>query len=298
MSESDYRAKIMLQTADFATVPNVRAFIESGIIGRRGQPSPRRGVLRGQFKMTGNLADLQSRAKAVLAEVVQNPPDRPKFVEFSGTPKSGKSTCIDSVSHFFRRIRLDDQNPENTQAKFTILAPTEGASRRTPAFLRDDLVAFNAWSASYALTHILEGRHHSDRFHLAILDRGLFDALAWFQVLEMQGDISTADMEKVHDFLLVDHWRSEVDTVFLFTADAETSLSRENEGKLIDAPGRAMNTEFIYLLNEAYAKTRERFEGEFKSVIPIDTSENVQSTPLSTSITVADHILELFRTNS
>ena len=244
--------------------------------------------------MTDSLTDLQLKARTVLDKIVQNPPERPKFVEFSGTPKSGKSTCIDSVSHFFRRIRLDDRDANDGQARFSILAPTEGASRRTPAFLRDDLVAFNTWSASYALTHILEGRYHSDRFHLAILDRGLFDALAWFQLLEIQGEISNSDMEKVHKFLLIDHWRSEVDAVFLFTTDAATSLKRENEGKLIDAPGRAMNAEFIDRLNEAYQVTCEKFEAEFKSVIPIDTGENAQSTPLSTAIAVADHILELF----
>ena len=247
--------------------------------------------------MMHDLNSLRERARTVLAEVVKNPPDRPKFVEFSGTPKSGKSTCIDSVSHFFRRIRLDEQDPDYANARFTILAPTEGASRRTPAFLRDDLVAFNTWSASYALTHILEGRYHSDRFHLAILDRGLFDALAWFQLLEMQNDISNDDMEKVHNFLLIDHWRSEVDTVFLFTADAETSLKRENEGKLIDAPGRAMNPDFINRLNEAYRIISERFANQFKSVITVDTSESASSTPLSTAVHVADCILDLFQSD-
>ena len=241
-----------------------------------------------------SLPALQNRAQEVLADLMENPRDRPIFVEFSGTPKSGKSTCIDSVSHFFRRIRLAASGVAAERARFNILAPTEGASRRTPAFLRDDLVAFNTWSASYALTHILEGRYHSDRYHLAILDRGLFDALAWFQLLRMNGEISLDDMKKVHDFLLIDHWRSEVDAVFLFTADAETSLSRENEGKLIDAPGRAMNDEFISNLNEAYEIVREEYGGHFNRVIAIDTGANSQSTPQSTAIDVANHILQLF----
>ena len=240
------------------------------------------------------LDDLRNKAQQVLRILADHTLDRPKFVEFSGTPKSGKSTCIDSVSHFFRRIRLEDDGSNIDRVKFNILAPTEGASRRTPAFLRDDLVAFNTWSASYALTHILEGRYHSDRYHLAILDRGLFDALAWFEVLEMQREISQTDMKKVHEFLLIDHWRSEVDTVFLFTADAATSLERENQGKLIDAPGRAMNEDFINRLNEAYQRTKDRFESQFKSIIMIDTSNKSESTPLSTASKVADHILQLF----
>jgi hypothetical protein len=170
------------------------------------------------------------------------------------------------VSHFFRRIRLDEQDPEYKRARFKVLAPTEGASRRTPAFLRDNWVAFNTWSASYALTHILEAVHHSDQYHLAILDRGIFDALAWFQVLEARGEISDSDMKKVHDFLLMDHWRSQVDAVFLFTADPATSMKRENNGKLIDAPGRAMNEEFIANLNEAYQTTRAKFQEQFKTL--------------------------------
>ena len=241
-----------------------------------------------------SLPTLHNRAREVLSDLMENPRDRPIFVEFSGTPKSGKSTCIDSVSHFFRRIRLSATGPSSERARFSILAPTEGASRRTPAFLRDDLFAFNTWSASYALTHILEGRYHSDRYHMAILDRGLFDALAWFQLLSMNGEISLDDMKKVHDFLLVDHWRSEVDAVFLFTTDATTSLARENEGKLIDAPGRAMNEDFIHNLNEAYEIVRAEYGGQFDRVISIDTSAESQSTALSTAVEVTSQILRLF----
>jgi putative protein kinase ArgK-like GTPase of G3E family len=61
---------------------------------------------------------------------------RPIFVEFAGTPKSGKSTCIDTINHFFRRVG------------YKVLAPTEGASKRTPYYLKENLVAFNAWSAA------------------------------------------------------------------------------------------------------------------------------------------------------
>ena len=47
---------------------------------------------------------LRDKAARALEVLNSNPPIRPVFVEFSGTPKSGKSTCIDIVSHFFRRV--------------------------------------------------------------------------------------------------------------------------------------------------------------------------------------------------
>ena len=122
---------------------------------------------------TDQIQKLQSRAAETLPLLSGH---LPLFVEFAGTPKSGKSTCIDTVNHFFRRLG------------YKVLAPTEGASKRTPYYLKDDLVAFNAWSATYALTHILEGRFGSDQYHLVIMDRGLFDALAWFELLKQKED--------------------------------------------------------------------------------------------------------------
>jgi hypothetical protein len=135
------------------------------------------------------LASLRERAEALFRRI---------------SAKSGKSTCIDIVAHFFRRLQ------------FKVLAPTEGASKRTPYYLKNDLVAFNTWSASYALTHILEGLYHSDRYHVAILDRGLFDALVWFDLMAAQGTITRETCTTVHTFLLLEKWRVTTDVVSLF----------------------------------------------------------------------------------
>ena len=232
-----------------------------------------------------DLETLRQRAADVLEHLKGDLQERPVFVEFSGTPKSGKSTCIDIVSHFFRRVG------------FNVLAPTEGASKRTPYYLRNDLVAFNTWSASYALTHILEGLHHSDRYHLAILDRGLFDALVWFQLLETNGQISPDIREKVQGFILVDNWRSVIDSVFLFTADSTTSMARENQDKLISGPGRAMNREFLDSLNQAYDQVRNTHGNEFSNFHTIDTSDNKETTAQLTAAHIAGRILDLFQTS-
>lgn len=228
---------------------------------------------------------LREKANRALEGLKSSPPVRPVFVEFSGTPKSGKSTCIDIVSHFFRRV------------DFNVLAPTEGASKRTPYYLRDDLVAFNTWSASYALTHILEGLYHSDKYHLAILDRGLFDALAWFQLLESRGQISGEVRETIQSFISLENWRSVIDAVFLFTADSTTSMERENADKLIDEPGRAMNPQFLDNLNQAYSEVRNKYGYAFK-ITDIDTSKEQDTTAQSTAAKVANSILDLFPSHS
>ena len=229
-----------------------------------------------------DLRQLRERARSVLETINDKPLDRPIFIEFSGTPKSGKSSCIDIVSHFFRRLT------------FQVLSPSEGASRRTPYDLRRDLVAFNTWSASYALTHILESLYDPHKYQLVILDRGLFDALAWFQLLLDRGDITEETCGQVHDFLRIEKWRSVIDEVFFFTVDSKTSMKRENQNTLIDEPGTAMNPDFIESLNHAYDAVREKYAHEFQHFKVINTSESEKTTPRSTASKVADLILDRF----
>ena len=225
---------------------------------------------------------LRERAEAVLGRLRGQPPGRPVFVEFSGTPKSGKSTCIDIVGHFFRRL------------EFRVLAPTEGASKRTPYYLKKNLVAFNTWSASYALNHIFDGLYSADHYDISILDRGPFDALVWFEFLSREGDIRVEDARKIQDFLLIDDWRSVIDAVFLFKADPGTSMERENEHKLVEDPGRAMNPDVLAALNEAYDSVRKRYESCFPRFEVIDTSSEEKTTARTTAFRVANMILDLF----
>ena len=208
---------------------------------------------------------------------------RPVFVEFAGTPKSGKSTCIDIVSHFFRRLG------------YKILAPTEGASKRTPYYLKNDLVAYNAWSATYALAHILEGYYGSDDYQLVIMDRGLFDALAWFELLADQGKVNKEECSTIQDFLLVDHWRKFIDIVFSFHTDPDTSLERETKDKLIDEPGQAMNPTFLGELNGAYQTITDKYSTQFHTLHVLNTSGDQKTTPQATAINVAEKIIDYIR---
>lgn len=226
--------------------------------------------------------ELRARAEEVLRSLREKDYDRPVFIEFSGTPKSGKSTCIDIVGHFFRRL------------DYNVLAPTEGASKRTPYFLKDNLMAFNTWSASYALMYVLEGIHGSDKFDLAVLDRGLFDALAWFQILGNKDEITREVRDKVHEFLLIEEWRSNIDAVLLFTTDPETSLKREGLHKIIQEEGRAMNPDFLPELNAAYEQVREEHSEEFARFELIDTSDEQGTTPRSTAEEAVAFILDIF----
>ncbi len=231
--------------------------------------------------------DLSDRAKRILTELRENERERPVFIEFSGTPKSGKSTCIEIVAHFFRRVEPD------RRLGFKVLAPAEGASRRTPYYLKENWTAFNTWSASYALMHVLEGLHGSDRYDLAILDRGLFDALAWFELLATQGEIAPEERDQVQSFLQIKYWRSQIDAVLLFKTDASTSMEREARDKLIDEPGSAMNDDILPKLNDAYDVVKAKYAGQFSRFEIIDTSKSEDTEAETTALHVAHVILDV-----
>lgn len=118
----------------------------------------------------------------------------PVVVEFAGSPKSGKSTTIDIITHFFKRM------------KFKVWAPTEGASKRTPYHLRRDLVAFNAWTLNYAISELLVAYYNVDRPHLVILDRGSFDSLAWMGLLKNMNKLEEDEYNVIKDFALHPKW--------------------------------------------------------------------------------------------
>ncbi len=60
-----------------------------------------------------DLGDLEANAKSTLTRLKKD--RRPVVIEFAGSPKAGKSTTIDILGHFFKRMG------------YKVWAPTEGA---------------------------------------------------------------------------------------------------------------------------------------------------------------------------
>lgn len=232
--------------------------------------------------------DLRTRAETVLAwhragnplARALNGEGRPLLIEFAGTPKSGKTSCIESVRHFFHRMG------------FRVASPAEGASQRIPGHLKRDLTAFNAWNASYAMTQVIEITSQSDRFDIGILDRGLFDTVAWFELLAGRGDIEREKADVVQQFVLLENWRGAIDVVALMQADPGDCMKRENRDKLVKKAGQAMNPDFLAELNTVYDRVAEKYSDLFNLFLKIDTSHD---TPLKESAkTVVDLTLGIW----
>ncbi len=216
-----------------------------------GQPSQR------------DLSLLESRCRSAI-ESLRSPDSEvklPVFIEFAGSPKSGKSSIIGIVAHFLKRQGLK------------VVQPVEGASLRTPERFKDDWLAFNAWSACYALQNILEDSFDDPVAEIVLLDRGLFDVAGWMEFLQSeQRRITLEDKSRIIEFFTLDFWRRRINGVFLFAADHDTSIARETNSKLCTAPGSVMNRTTLTALLDAYKRVAAEIASDFDSLFLVDTS--------------------------
>ena len=225
-----------------------------------------------------DLNQIAERAKALQPRLAAL--TSPVIIEFSGSPKSGKSTNIDIINHFFRRNEL------------RVWAPTEGASKRTPYILRKDLVAFNAWSLNYAISELLLSYHNVDTPHLVILDRGPFDSLAWMGVLRERNELSSEEYDIIRNFALHPKWAGLIDRIYLFSCEPRTSLNRENSLKLTVRSGIAMNAEMLTQLGQQYATLATVEDGYPVVTVSTDGTENPG--PKSSAFAIVSDLLDCF----
>ena len=207
--------------------------------------------------------ELQERATELVKQIcpLRKTHRLPLVVEFAGSPKAGKSTTIDIVTHFFKRT------------EFKTWAPTEGASKRTPYFLRSDLVAFNAWALNYAISEILTAYHNVEEYDLVVLDRGPFDSLAWMRVLKDDGKLDQDGYDRIENFARHPKWANLVQRIYLFTCTPETSLHREHDAKLIRSDGTAMNKAMLRKLREQYESLGNESVSDNPSIRKFDTDD-------------------------
>ena len=186
---------------------------------------------------------------------------RPVIVEFAGTPRSGKSTCISIINQFLRRNEM------------TVFSPVEGASM-TPEFLKSRLVDYNLWASCYAIMTILEGIYirQPKKYDFVLLDRGLFDAISWLSFLRTPRKenpilLSAKEFKRISRFLRVERWKEKLDLVCLFTSSPREAWRREHHGMLIRRGGTATKLPFLGALVREYESCAGCYGSDFQRFI-------------------------------
>ncbi|MEJ2046173.1 MAG: hypothetical protein P8X74_19575 [Reinekea sp.] len=225
--------------------------------------------------------NLEQLAEKVLKLKNESIPRRPIVIEFCGSPKSGKSSCINSLSLFLRRN------------KFRTKVLTERASVCPVTDKYDP--NFNIWTACSAIAELVETlSNHSKDFDVIILDRGIFDALCWFNWLKGNNNLDQENFNSLETFLTMNRWRTVIDLIYVFTASPEVSLDREYASLLTRKSGSIMCDDALNSYKSCVEKVSKQYHDTFQDIKVYDTSSKSLN---EVNHEITKNILEIIKNN-
>jgi len=211
------------------------------------------------------IVELQELATDVLKLKKELRQRRPIVIEFSGSPKSGKTSCINSLELFLKRNEFSVQVIHERAS----VCPVE--NKHSPMF--------NIWTACMSISGMIGTLERTNiNCDILILDRGIFDACCWFDWLSIKKYMEKEQKEIVELFLLMKEIVDKIDIVFTFSARPDISIKREFTNLLTDKVGSIMNKEVLTEYYQQIEKTRKDKKHYFHKIIPIETSDIDQDT--------------------
>ena len=230
---------------------------------------------------TKNIEELEKLAAQIIRLKKSVLARRPIVIEFCGSPKAGKSSCINSLAMFLRRNEIR-----------TTVISERGAI--CPIRNKFD-PSFNIWAGCSGLVSLSEIlANHSKYYDVVIMDRGFFDAICWFHWQKSLRKLHEKHYYRFIEFFLSPRWISKMSILYIFKTDPEVSLQREHAHLLTDKPGSIMNAEVLQNFNEAVDQCVKLHGVHYGNKIKqIDTSKKDQD---KVSYEVTKDILETLNT--
>lgn len=216
-----------------------------------------------------SIKDLSKLAKEVLKLKAISAPKRPLVIEFCGTPKSGKTSSLNSMNIFLKRNGF----------KTKILHERGSICPITDKFNP----LFNIWTSCSTIAELssylspdpeTQLKHYYD---VILIDRGIFDALCWFHWQLHNDNLDQDNFSSLVKFLTMNKWKQVIDLIYVFQSSPEISLKREYANLLTKKFGSVMNPTVLSTFNESINESFKKYKKYYRKVVKIDTSELDQS---------------------
>ena len=223
--------------------------------------------------LDGQIQALEARARAVHNNLLAFA-SRAFVIEFAGTPKSGKSTSVEAIRHFFSR------------QDYRVHVLVERASV-CPIPMKGHLF-FNTWCATTMLAELIA--NFDTETDVIIVDRGIFDALVWLTMQRQRHEVTADEAQVIESFLLLDRWRSLTDLAVVMNVPPEEAMARENSQRVSSRPGSIMNPEVLGNISGSVAKAIQDYSRHFRGVIEHNTSgQDVKSSNADLAQKILSH---------
>lgn len=220
------------------------------------------------------VVELEQKAASILERIGEK--QDPVFIEFCGTPKSGKTTVVNSLNLFLRRNG------------FKVEIIQERAS--VCPIPRKNHIHFNIWTSLATLNSMLALRDSPN--DVVLIDRGIFDAMVWFFWMRNTGRLTETELRCIEQFICMECWTSLVDIVFMLKVDYETAKDREFGNLLTFKEGSIMNNRVISQYNDALLQLKEYFHNKIK-FIETDYIDTTNINPMEGVKRVTQRALEI-----
>ena len=175
--------------------------------------------------------------------VIRKQKKRPLIIEFSGIPKSGKTTCIEAAKKIF------------SSYGFNVKVVEEKASQCS---LNKFDVMFNFWTFTNFVNDLNEILQINEKFSdykkydLILCDRGAYDALVWFKWQLDKNSINEEEYKVLKSIILWDKIIHNIHYVIVLDSPYRSALHREPADSIIsDLNHSIMKDKVLKSLNKA-----------------------------------------------
>ena len=203
----------------------------------------------------------------------------PYVIEFTGTPRTGKTTLINNIYDFFKKGGFDVKIIEEftTSKKYK--------EEIYPLFKNNEKKYINFEIPKYVLNQLIEQINNNP--DIIIVDRCLFDRLIWVDRLYKKEGINSIEYDEYKNIYLP-NIKDKINIIIATYADAIVSLKRDYMANLSLEERRFLNEQNISEYNEALLNMKELSIKENINLSLFNTNDKTQR---EISFEVIDNIL-------
>lgn len=206
--------------------------------------------------------------------------DKPIVLTVSGTPRAGKTTCIDNLLEYFKKCGFKTYTLEEPAG----LVYQTLKSKEEKDELLKDRVGFVEQQLDIGVSSIESNLSDSD---IILCDRGILDTFIWY---DMYYRLGMMDSDRYNKFLKhLQDKKNYYDYLYILYTNPRVSMLRDYLNSLSLEPRSTMNEENVRRYNTSLLNMEESFIKSTDGTMVIDTTDLAR---MDASIGVANDVLD------
>lgn len=204
----------------------------------------------------------------------------PFITEFSGLPRTGKSSSLARVYDFFKQANIKIEKTAEPAQILKDSMTKEEISRMTN-------LEFN--NKTFEISKEELNRKISQKPTIIMQDRGVIDNYFWYQMMYEENKISTEFYEQI--LLRLSQDLMTVDQLFIMFADSEIIIFRDYINQIYLEARKKTTIERVTQLRAGFEHLLPLIEGKMpeQNLVRLDTSNMGE---VETSIFIADKVMD------